>query len=269
MLRTIEVSGVRYRVADEGTGLTILFVHGFPLDHTMWSAQIGEFSKMYRVIAPDLRGFGGTDGTLYAVSMEQFADDLAELLEALHVDRPVTFCGLSMGGYIGWQFALRHPEWLGRLILCDTRAAADSPDAAANRLKMADIVIKEGPEPVAWAMLPKLFASITTERQPALTERVRRMVLGTAPTAIAAAHRGMAVRPDVTSLLPSLRMPTLVVVGEHDAISPPAEMKEIAEALPNSRFAVIPNAGHMAPMENPTAVNTAIHEFLRTDTYDL
>ena len=262
MLRTIDSSGVRYRVDDQGTGPAILFVHGFPVDHTMWSAQIAAFSKTHRVIAPDLRGFGGTDGALYAVSMEQFADDLIGLLEALRVDRPIAFCGLSMGGYIGWQFALRHPEWLGRLILCDTRAAADSPEAAENRLKMADVVIKEGPEPVARAMMPKLFAATTTERQPALTERVRQMVMATAATAIAAAHRGMAVRPDVTSALPGLRVPTLIIVGEHDAISPPAEMKAIAEALPNARFAVIPDAGHMAPMENPVAVNLAIREFL-------
>ena len=98
MLRTIEVSGVRYLVADEGTGPVILFVHGFPLDHTMWSSQIKEFSKTNRVIAPDLRGFGGTDGALYAVSMEQYADDLVGLLEALQADQPITFCGLSMGG---------------------------------------------------------------------------------------------------------------------------------------------------------------------------
>jgi 3-oxoadipate enol-lactonase len=264
MLRTIDVSGVRYRVADEGIGPTIVFAHGFPLDHTMWAAQISEFSKTHRVIAPDLRGFGGTDGALYAVSMQQFADDLVELLIALEVERPVTFCGLSMGGYIGWQLALRHPNWLDRLIQCDTRAAADSDEAGANRLKMADIVMKEGPEPVAWAMMPKLFAPSTAERQPEIRDLVRQVVMGTAPTAIAAAHRGMAVRPDVTSLLPNMRVRTLVIVGEHDAISPPGEMKAIAEAMPNARFVLIPNAGHMSPMENPDAVNAAIHEFLRT-----
>ena len=262
MLRTIEVSGVRFRVADEGTGPVILFVHGFPLDHTMWSFQIEEFSKTNRVIAPDLRGFGGTDGALYAVSMEQYADDLVALLEALQADQPITFCGLSMGGYIGWQFALRHPKWLGRLILCDTRSVADSAEAASNRLKMAEIVTKEGPEPVAWAMMPKLFAPSTSERQPELTERIRRTVLATNPIAIASAHRGMAVRPDVSSFLPNLHVPTLVVVGESDVISPPAEMKAIAEALPNASFAVISDAGHMAPIENPGAVNQVIREFL-------
>ncbi len=262
MLRTIEVKGVRYQVVDEGVGPGILFVHGFPLDHTMWSEQIACFSKTHRVIAPDLRGFGGTDGALYAISMEQFADDLVDLLIALQVDRPVTFCGLSMGGYIGWQFALRYPEWLGRLILCDTRAAADTTEAADNRLRMADLVIKEGPEPVVWAMMPKLFSSVSRERQPQLIDRVRQTVMTTAPIAISGAHRGMAVRPDVISLLPGIKVPALVIVGEHDVISPPAEMKAIAEALPNATFVQISNAGHMAPMENPADVNQAIHRFL-------
>lgn len=262
MLRNIDVCGVRYRVMDDGIGPAILFVHGFPLDHTMWAEQIAEFSKTHRVIAPDLRGFGGTDGTLYSVSMEQFADDLNELLLALQVDRPITFCGLSMGGYVGWQFALRYPQWLGRMIACDTRAAADSAEAAANRLKMADIVVKEGPAPVAMAMMPKLFAPATTQTRPALTDLVRQMVMRTNPIAIAAAHRGMAVRPDVTAQLASFRFPTLVIVGEHDLISPAAEMRTIAESLPNAKFAVIPNAGHMSPMEEPVAVNRAIREFL-------
>ena len=262
MLRTIEVSGVRFRVADEGHGSAILFVHGFPLDHTMWRAQIDEFSKTHRVIAPDLRGFGGTDGALYSVSMEQFADDLAGLLDALAVEGPVIFCGLSMGGYIAWQFVQRHPARVAKLIVCDTRAAADSPEAAANRLKMADIVLKEGPEVVAWAMMPKLFAPGSSEHCPAAIASVRQMVLNSTPIAIAAAHRGMSVRPDVTSLLPTLRLPTLVLCGEHDVISPPAEMKAIADAMPNARFALIPNAGHMAPMEQPEAVNAAIRRFV-------
>ncbi len=262
MLRTIEVSGVRFRLVDEGTGPVILFVHGFPLDHTMWLSQIKEFSKTNRVIAPDLRGFGGTDGALYTVSMEQYADDLVALLEALQADQPITFCGLSMGGYIGWQFALRHPKWLGRLILCDTRSAADSADAASNRLKMAEIVMKEGPEPVAWAMMPKLFAPATSQLQPELTEQIRKTVLATNPIAIAAAHRGMAVRPDVSSYLPTMMVPTLVIVGEFDVISPPAEMKAIAQALPDAQFSVISNTGHMAPVEDPDAVNQVIREFL-------
>ncbi|HEY0982484.1 MULTISPECIES: alpha/beta fold hydrolase [unclassified Schlesneria] len=263
MLRTIDVAGVRYRVSDEGTGPVLLLVHGFPLDHTMWKAQIDEFSKTHRVIAPDLRGFGGSDGHLYSVSMAQFADDLADLLEGLNADRPITFCGLSMGGYIAFQFALRHPRWLSRLILCDTRAAADAPEAAANRLKMADIVTKQGPEPVVWAMMPKLFAPQSAQQRPALVDEVRSTVMATSPVAIAAAHRGMAIREDMTGMLPNLHLPTLVIVGEQDLITPAAEMKSVAEALPNARYEQIPDAGHMAPMENPVAVNQAIRRFLR------
>lgn len=262
MLRDIEVDGVRFHVADEGVGPVILFVHGFPLNHTMWQAQIAEFSKTHRVIAPDLRGFGGTDGALYSVSMEQFADDLAGLLQALAVTEPITFCGLSMGGYIGWQFVQRHPNRIARLIVCDSRAAADAPEAAANRLKMADIVTKEGPEPVAWAMMPKLFAQCTSEHCPRAIESVRQMVMTSNPLAIAAAHRGMAVRPDMTPWLPTLRIPTLILCGELDAISPAAEMKAFSELIPQARFALIPRAGHMSPMEQPEAVNAAIRQFL-------
>ena len=262
MLREIEVGGVRFRVADEGVGPVIVFVHGFPLNHTMWRAQIDAFSKTHRVIAPDLRGFGGTDGALYAVSMEQFADDLAGLLDALAVEGPVTLCGLSMGGYIAWQFVQRHSARVSKLVVCDTRAASDSPEAAANRLKMADIVLKEGPEPVAWAMMPKLFAQCTSEYCPTAINSVREMVMTSNPVAIAAAHRGMAVRPDVTDWLPTLRIPTLVLCGEFDAISPAAEMKAFAELIPQAEFVMIPNAGHMAPMEQPELVNAALRRFL-------
>ncbi|MBS0204711.1 MAG: alpha/beta fold hydrolase [Planctomycetes bacterium] len=262
MLRKIDVGGVRYRVADEGVGPVLLLVHGFPLNHTMWRAQIEEFARTHRVIAPDLRGFGGTDGALYSVSMQQFADDLAELLEALAVEEPVIFCGLSMGGYIAWQFLQRHPSRVAKLVVSNTRAASDSPEAAANRLKMADIVLKEGPEPVAWAMMPKLFAQCTSDQCPRIIDEVRQMVMTSNPVAIAAAHRGMAVRPDVTGWLPEIRVPTLVICGEHDAISPAAEMQAFAGLIPGVNCVVIPNAGHMAPMEQPDLFNEAIRGFL-------
>ena len=172
------------------------------------------------------------------------------------------FCGLSMGGYIAWQFAQRHRNRLSRLIVCDTRAAADSAEAAANRLKMADIVLREGPEPVAWAMMPKLFAQCSSDRCPAIVASVRQMVMTSNPVAIAAAHRGMAVRPDVTAWLPTLNLPTLVVCGEHDAISPASEMKSFAEMIPGAEFALIADAGHMAPMEQPQAVNAVLRRFI-------
>ena len=184
------------------------------------------------------------------------------MLDALSVDGPVTFCGLSMGGYIAWQFVDKYPERIAKLVLCDTRAAADTPEAAAMRLKMAEHVLEAGPELVAAAMLPKLFATETAKQHPEMVERTRQMILRASPAGIAAAQRGMAQRPDMRGKLGSIRVPTLVIVGEHDAISPPDEMRHIAEGIAGAEFVVIPSAGHMSTMENAEAVNAAMRGFI-------
>src|SRR5437879_9784417 len=125
------------------------------------------------MIAPDLRGFGQSDVTHGTVMMEQFADDIAALLNALLITEPIVFCALSMGGYVAWQFALRHRQRLARLILCDTRAVADSPEAAAGRLKTAERVLAEGASVAAEALLPKLFAPTTYSERPQIVEATR------------------------------------------------------------------------------------------------
>lgn len=267
-MKTIRCGAVDLQTIDEGSGSPVLLVHGFPLNHAMWRLQIEELSREYRVIAPDLRGFGKSrlpDGPLAAesVTMEQFADDLALLLDGLGVREPVTFCGLSMGGYIAWQFWRRHVNRLRTLILCDTRAVADTPEAANGRLETAKKVLTEGPEVVSRAMLGKLTAATTADPQPAIVEELRAMIAGTSPAGIAAALRGMAVRPDATGWLSSIRLPALVFCGVDDAISPAAEMRSIAAAIPAARFAEIPQAGHMSPLENPQAVNAEILAFLK------
>jgi pimeloyl-ACP methyl ester carboxylesterase len=264
MLKHVDVRGAKLAVYDRGAGPPLLFVHGFPLEHHMWEPQVREFSTTHRVIAVDLRGFGQSSAPEpTAVStMQDFAADCAGVLDALNVDGPVTFCGLSMGGYIAWQFVDKFPERVARLVLCDTRAGADTPEAAAMRLKMAEHVLEAGPELVAAAMLPKLFAIETAKQRPELVEQVRQMILRASPTGIAAAQRGMAQRPDVRERLGAIRVPTLVIVGEHDAISPPDEMRQIAEGIPSAEFIVIPNAGHMSTMENSTDVNAAMRGFV-------
>ncbi len=158
-MKRVAIRGVEWNVWDEGTGEALLLVHGFPLDHTMWAGQLEAFSTRYRVIAPDLRGFGGSQSSDASVSMEQFADDLAELLAALKINEPVVLCGLSMGGYVALQFVKQHADRLKALVLCDTRAAADSAEAAANRLSMAQRVLSEGAEVAAEAMAPGYLAS--------------------------------------------------------------------------------------------------------------
>src|SRR6476660_4012548 len=152
------VSGCEFNVVERGSGVPLLLVHGFPLDHSMWDGQLDGLAGSYRVIGPDLRGFGSSDVTPGTVTMEQLADDMAALLDALKVSEPVAFCGLSMGGYVAWQFALRYRARLAKLLLCDTRAVADSAEAAAGRLKTAEKVLAEGAGVAADALIPKLFA---------------------------------------------------------------------------------------------------------------
>jgi pimeloyl-ACP methyl ester carboxylesterase len=256
------VGQIALNVEVAGSGPPLVLVHGFPLDHQMWQAQIEGLADAYQVIAPDLRGFGGSDVTRGTVTMPQMADDLAGLLDVLQVRQPVTLAGLSMGGYVAWQFALRHRPRLARLILCDTRAQADTPEAAAARLALAERVLAEGAAVVAQTLLPKLFAPATYTQKPELVAAMREVILRTHPEGIAAALRGMAQRPDVRPLLGQIDVPALVLGGEEDAISPPDEMRQIARELPQGTWVPIPHAGHMAPCEQPDRVNQAIRRFL-------
>jgi 3-oxoadipate enol-lactonase len=247
---------------DRGVGTPLLLVHGFPLDHTMWAEQIEGLSACCRVIAPDLPGFGRSPVRTSPMTMARFADDLAALLEGLGVVEPVVCCGLSMGGYIAFQFWRKHAARLRGLILCDTRAAADGPEAAAGRRSLAERVLREGAGLLAEGMLPRLLAETTTRQHPQIVDALRRVIVSANPGGVAAAALGMAERPDMTAALPEIGCPTLAIVGQQDAISPPAEMRSIAAAIRGARYVEIPAAGHMAPLENPAAVNAAIGEFL-------
>jgi pimeloyl-ACP methyl ester carboxylesterase len=263
-METIRAGNVDLSVVDRGQGLPILFAHGFPLDHTMWQAQIDEFSKTHRVIVPDLRGFGASQVSPGTTSMEQFADDVAALLDALEITEPIVFCGLSMGGYVGWQFWRRHAARLKGLVQCDTKSKADTAEAAAGRMKMVDHVLRSGAEVVAEAMPAKLFAPATYQTKPQIVESIKQTIGRTHPEGIAAALRGMAARPDMTSELRNIQVPSLIVCGQHDAISPVEEMREIANGLPSAHFVVISDAGHMSPMEEPARFNEALRTYLRS-----
>ncbi len=263
--RQVSLGSIQLRVLDVGSGMPVLLVHGFPLDHTMWDAQTSTLRDRYRVIAPDLRGFGGSsmpDSAEETTTVEQMADDLAALLDALQIVQPIALCGLSMGGYVAFQFWRKYPQRLRALVLCDTRAVADTPEGAASRMKMVEHVLRAGTQYVAEAMLPKLFAQSTFAEQADVVDFERQKILSASPWGIAAALRGLAIRPDVRELLPSIQLPTLVIVGEHDAISSPEEMRGIAEQIPAAEFVTIPRSGHMTPLENSPAFNAALSAFL-------
>ncbi len=265
-VNTIALSHSDIAYIDRGHGTPIVLIHGFPLDHTMWNAQIDALTEQGRVVAPDLRGFGesplGEVDPTRGIAMEQYADELAELLDAIGITEPVVLVGFSMGGYIAWQFLRKYGLRVRALIQCDTRAVADTDETRAGRIKMADNVAEWGSRRVAEMMGPKLLSARALETRPQLMAEIRRVVERTPPAAIAAAQRGMAARPDVTAMLPSIQVPTLVFVGGDDAISSSAEMCEVANAIPNAEFVEIPNSGHMTTLESPSAVNEAIVRFL-------
>ena len=235
----------------------LVLLHAFPVNRHLWDDQVEYLTKAgRRVLAPDLAGFGESRVPQEA-TMAALADQVLS-----QVGQPSVFAGLSMGGYVAWQFWKKHRERLGRLILCDTKSAGDGEEAIANRMRMAEHVMEYGLEYVAEAMLPKLFAAGNSQAKPEMVDAVRAMILQTERATIAAAQRGMAARPDVSDWLPQIDVPALVLCGIEDQISPPAEMRAIAAAMPQAEFVEIPAAGHMAPMENPAAVNAAIEAFL-------
>lgn len=246
-----------------GHGPPILLVHGFPLDSSIWSGQIDGLADKYRVIAPDLRGFGRNEPvTAEAITMDEFADDLNDLLDSLDVEGPVCYCGLSMGGYIGFRFIEKYGERLSSLILCDTRPGADSEEGKTNRRQLAEKVLRSGAETAVEAMLPKLVSQKTNAERPDVLEQLRGTIQTTDPRSIAAALHGMARRPDSTPLLSKIAVPTLVLCGAEDTLTPPDVMRDMAAKIPNAEYVEIPETGHMAPMEDPAAVNAVIRRFL-------
>jgi 3-oxoadipate enol-lactonase len=259
--RIVEVPSGAWSVEDRGEGRVVLLVHGFPLDHSMWRRQIESLSQRFRVIAPDLAGFGES-APVEKFTMASLADDCAALLDKLEISERICYCGLSMGGYIGWEFWARHGDRLGALIACDTRAGADSAEAAEGRRKTAEKVRAEGSAPVVEAMLPKLFGPNAAKTIEADFEATREVMARTRPQTIIAALLAMAERRDFTDQLPQIQQPALIVCGEHDVISPVKEMREICSRLPSARFVQIDGAGHMSPLEAPLSFNVHVNEFL-------
>lgn len=260
---------------------SILFVHGFPLDSSVWTHQLAALPAGWHALAPDLRGFGRSPLGAWAgelssgrrvgngiafpdepvLTMDRLADDMAALIEK-EVGRPAVICGLSMGGYVALSLWRRRPDLVRALVLADTRAETDSDEARENRRRTAQLAREEGARPVADAMIGNLLAPATLDGDSDVVDRVRRMILATPPATLVAALAGLAARHDATGELPHIDVPTLVVVGEQDAVTPPAVARSMADAIPGARLAIIPGAGHLACLEAPEAFNQALAAFL-------
>ncbi|HSF85811.1 MAG TPA: alpha/beta fold hydrolase [Acidimicrobiia bacterium] len=252
---TIDVAGTTLHFLDRGEGPVALFVHGFPLDSTMWLDQIERLSDLRRCVAVDLRGFGRSSAvTDEVLTMERHGEDLVALLGALGIES-ADVVALSMGGYVALYLAQVYPELIRTLALVDTRAAADTSEGRAGRDEAVRRVLGEGRRSFAEGMLMVLVApnaSVTTRA------RMRSMMEGTRYETMVAALRGMRDRPDRTAILARIGVPTSVVVGELDAVTPPADACTMADVLPDATVTVIEGAGHMTPLEAPDRVATAL-----------
>jgi pimeloyl-ACP methyl ester carboxylesterase len=255
------VAGADLEYDAQGQGPAVLFLHAFPLGLFMWDAQAAALRGTHRVVRFDARGFGGSPPGDSLLTMEKIADDGAGLLDHLGIGQAVV-AGCSMGGYAAFAFARRHPERLKGLVLQDTRAGADSEEARRSRATLAEKVRKEGAVAAADAFLPKLLGATTHEERPQLVKQLRDRILATSPVGIANALHGLAARADSTETLREIRVPTLVLCGVEDTITPPAESEAMHAAIGGSRLAIVPRAGHLANLESPDDVSRLLVGFL-------
>jgi pimeloyl-ACP methyl ester carboxylesterase len=240
----------------------ILFVHGFPFDHRMWRHQLAGLAR-WQCIAPNLRGARGGEvpNATSAYTMSTYADDLVTLLDRAQI-RQAVVCGLSMGGYIIFELWRRHPHRVRAAILCNTKVAADSPEAKRGRDALAAKAQREGAPAVAAELVPKLLARETQQQRPDVVREVTEMIEQQPVVGIVGALHALRERPDSTPLLSRVQMPVLVVAGDDDQIAPAEGMKKMAEAIPGAEFTLIRGAGHLAPLEQPRDVSAAVATFL-------
>jgi pimeloyl-ACP methyl ester carboxylesterase len=255
------VDGVRLYTRSAGEGLPVVLLHAFPLSSAMWLAQREGLAEVCKVITPDLRGFGGSVLGGDVPSLDVMADDVVRLLDSEGIDRAVVG-GLSMGGYVTMALCRRHPDRLLGVILADTKAGADPEAARSNRERIAAAVLQEGTSVLLKELLPGLVGQTTVRSRAMVFGRVRGLVQSAPPTAAAWAQRAMAGRPDSFDTLRAIKTPVLVIVGEEDEITPPAEAGAMVEAVPDGRLAVIEKAGHLSAIEQPEAFNRAVSDFI-------
>lgn len=250
------VNGTTLNYQEQGTGRPLVLLHGFPVDSRMWREQIAALSDGLRVITPDLRGFGQSKSG-GAFTMESLADDLHALLADLGA-LPCILGGFSMGGYVALAYAKKYPTDLLGLALIDTKAEGDTAEGKAGRQKMIELVRSQGTKAVADQMTPKMLAPDAEGSRPQVKRELDEIINGQTPLTIEHALAAMRDRPDLVSHLPSIATPTLVIVGEHDAITPPAGAEAMSKAMAKSTCVVVKGAGHLSPMEQPRQVTDAL-----------
>ncbi|MEU6753277.1 alpha/beta hydrolase [Spirillospora sp. NPDC046719] len=252
---------VQLYARDVGTGTPLVLLHAFPLSSAMWLEQRQGLANRFRVITPDLRGFGGSRLGADDPSVDLMADDVAHLFRRLGLQRAVVG-GLSMGGYVAMALCRRHPDLVLGVVLASTRAAADTGAVRENRLRQAEAIDGDGTVQVLLdEVLPGLVGPTTYRQRALVYGRVRGLVQATPPPAAAWALRAMAGRPESFETLRGLKVPALVMVGDEDTLATEDEARAMVDALPNAELLVIPRAGHLCAVEQPDLFNQAVAEF--------
>ncbi|HWW83768.1 MAG TPA: alpha/beta fold hydrolase [Vicinamibacterales bacterium] len=239
----------------------LILIHGFPLNARMWEPQLALAEGGWRVIAPHLRGMDAAPGGPTAATLDDFAADIVDLMDALHIENAV-IGGLSMGGYTAFALLRLAARYFRGLILADTRSEADTVEGVAARKRMIQLVGEKGPLAVVDEMMPKLLGTTTRENRPELVDQVRSLALASSSEALAGAIRAMMGRPDSTPLLSTIHVPTLVLVGEEDGLTPVENARDLHRQIPGSDLRLIPMAGHLSNLEQPEAFNDAVGHFL-------
>jgi pimeloyl-ACP methyl ester carboxylesterase len=264
MKATINNCLTRYIDIGISTAPPVIFIHGFPFSHRMWAFPGGQteaLASTNRVIAYDLRGHGESEVGTGHYSIEFFVDDLIGLMNHLSIDKAV-LCGLSMGGYIALRAVERHGERVSGLVLCDTRSEPDPNEGKVKRAQAIRDLQENGVRQYAENYVKNVFAPESLQSKPEAVKMIQSIIERTAPLSISGTLMALAARTDTTPSLPFIKVPTLILVGEKDVLTPPAASKAMQEKIPNAQMAVIPNAAHMSNMENPSEFNKHLTAFV-------
>ncbi|HTP12398.1 MAG TPA: alpha/beta fold hydrolase [Bacteroidota bacterium] len=261
----IKINGWSMNYVERGApGATpIIFIHGFPFSHDMWEPQMRALPNQFRAIAYDLRGHGQSDVGDGQYNIEFFVDDLVGLMDHLVVER-ATVCGLSIGGYIALRALERHPDRFHGLVLCDTKSSPDSDEGRIKRAASLRSVKMNGVSPFADEFVKTVFAPATFSAHPEIVEAIRSVIKGTSPLAVGGTLLALAARTDTTASLANIRVPTLILCGEQDLLTPPKESESMHAKIAGSTYRLIPSAAHLSNLENPAVFNDALIAFLKS-----
>ncbi len=251
--------GIEIAYRDEGDGLPVVLLHGFPFSSRMWNRQVATLAPSHRVITPDFRGFGDSGGA--PSSLEQLADDLDALVEHLELP-PFVLGGFSMGGYVAFRYLAKHADRVCAVILLDTRAEPDAPEAKQRRYAAIDRIKSEGPDGFLNDFAKLVLSPKTLETRPEIATQVRQLMESERAATLTGGLQAIAERPDSTPLASKITQPTLIVVGNDDKATPVDAARKMHEAIGGSTLVIIPDAGHMTNIEQPEQFNMALREFL-------